>query len=558
MKIIIFTDTYNPQVNGVVTSINDTVRELREHGHEIHIFCPADKKLRKGKYIHTISSFTFIPYPEYKVAIPVPPKIISKIKRIDPDIIHIHTPASIGLLGIYVGKKLNIPIVATYHTLLNEYMEYLPGSRISVFKKLNKKMLNKYISFFYNKTDAITVPSNYTKNVLKQYKIKIKIETIPNGIVTKLYKRKRTKNRKYTILHVGRLCKEKNIDILIKAYKKIVNKMPNSQLLILSKGPYETILKSLVKKLGMEKYIKFLGYVSEEEKIKLYNSSDLFVIPSTTDTQGIVTIEAMASGTPVIAANIAGSKEFVKNNYNGLLFKPNDINDLSKKILSVYKNKNTTAKLVKNAYKTADMLDIKNCIQKLENLYASLINNNYCINSKPLKISVVVCAKNKEKNIESCLNALNLQEIRPEIIVVDIHSTDKTVKIAKKYTKKIFYADNFIEARNIGCQKSKHEIVAYCTADAVPPKNWTKNILKLIKKYECVSGPINLRKGSIISKIRFMLRFNLIPRFFSFFGCSYIQNENAAFRKEFLKNRGLKNRNAKFHNSIAIFVSRKT
>jgi len=155
---------------------------------------------------------------------------------------------------------------------------------------------------------------------------------------------------------------------------------------------------------------------------------------------------------------------------------------------------------------------------------------------KPL-ISVVVCTKNEEKYIENCLKALSKQVIKPELIVVDGHSSDKTVEIAKKYADKIVYDSGrgLGEARNIGWKAAKSNIVAYCDADSIPPKDWTRKIAELMDKYDCVSGPLSAYDGSRIMKLKFKVWADLFPRMLSLGGYNCVWGANMAFKKEVLK-----------------------
>lgn len=152
---------------------------------------------------------------------------------------------------------------------------------------------------------------------------------------------------------------------------------------------------------------------------------------------------------------------------------------------------------------------------------------------KYYKISVVVCTKNEEKYIEACLKALSKQLIKSEIIVVDAHSSDRTISLAKKYADKILYDNKkgISDARNIGFKAAKGNIVAYCDADTVPRKEWTKNILELLEKYDAVSGPLIANDGNLKLKINMKLFADIFPRVASLLGWNLVWGANMAFRK---------------------------
>lgn len=357
MKIAFFTDTYYPQINGVSKSIELFYKHLTRLGNEVHIFCPDG--LCKERYIHPISSFKFKNYPGYRVGLPTL-KIIREIKKINPDVIHIHSPFSIGLIGMSIAKILKIPIVATYHTMLSEYFNY---AGTSSFKK---EIADRYTKCFFDRASIVIVPSKSIKNLFKKYKVKRPIKILPTPLDIKIVKNNKRKNKKLTILHVGRICKEKRIEIVLNAFEKIHKKI-NSKLIITSDGPDRKRLEKLCKKLKIEKDVIFTGYVSDNKLIKLYSNADIFVSASDTETQGLVILEAMACGCPVIARNALGFKDFVLNRKNGILFDTE--NELVENIMLVKKNRNLRNKLIKNGYETVRKFSISNYVKNIEDIY---------------------------------------------------------------------------------------------------------------------------------------------------------------------------------------------
>ncbi|MCD6476993.1 MAG: glycosyltransferase, partial [Candidatus Aenigmarchaeota archaeon] len=339
MKIVYFTETYHPQKDGVVKVIDLYKKELEKRGHKVYIFAPGPG--RKEKDVFRFRSIVFKPYPEYRIALPKA-RLIKKIIEIKPDIIHLHGPMTAGLMGLSVAKILGIPVIVTYHTHLTEYTDFLTKRA----KKVGKAITIKYIKWFHNRADVIISPSKPIAKELKQYGIIKPIKIIPTGLDIKPRNKIRKLNKTPMILHVGRLCKEKSIDVIIKEFKKI----KNGKLIILSKGPDEKRLKDLVKKLHLEKKVKFTGRVSDKKRDKYYKTCDVFVSASSTETQGMVVLEAMAYGCPVIARHARGFKDIIKNGYNGLLFKKDS--ELHTKIEKLLLNNKLRKKLIKNGYKT--------------------------------------------------------------------------------------------------------------------------------------------------------------------------------------------------------------
>jgi len=364
MKIAYFTDTYEPQINGVVTSIKLFVENLRKNGHEVYIFCPSCSK--RDKFTYVFHSKKFKSYPEYRVGMPNI-KLLKEIKKINPDVIHVHSPFTLGVAGLAIGRILNIPVIATYHTMLKEYKEYAGSTHF--FKR---GAIENYTKWFFNRASIISSPSRETKKMLKECGIKKRIEIFPTPSNLDI---RNVKNKKPFILHVGRLCREKRIEIILKAFEKIYSKV-NVKLIITSDGPDKKRLMNLCKELKIDKKVVFTGYLTKKELLKLYSTASLFVSASDTETQGLVVLEAMASGCLVIARNAQGFKDVVKNGKNGLLFNTED--ELAEKMLFVLKNRKNRS-IIKNAYKTVKQFSLEN--NNIEKLYYEALRNN-----KPSKV----------------------------------------------------------------------------------------------------------------------------------------------------------------------------
>jgi len=368
MRIAFFTDSYLPTFDGVTRAVINFRKGLEELGNEVYVFAPKQigKEVKKEKRTFYYSGIPFKPYPSYTVPLlPLPP--IAKISKIKPEIIHCHGIALLSFTGLEASKLFDIPCVSTFHTYFPKALHYIPlGEK---FKKPTKRMINAYIKFFLNHSNVAIAPSKFIKNKLEKMGIK-NVEYVPNGIDIKKFEKGngRRIRRKYGIkdnenlvLYLGRLAKEKNIDLLIKAFSLIKKK--EIKLMISGTGPEEEKLKSLAKKLKVNAI--FTGFVRDEEIADYYAACDIFCIPSSFETQGIVAIEAMASGKGVLALNSMALKEVVKNGKNGLLFKKNP-KELSEKILISLEKKEDYRE---EALKTAKEYSIENTTKKLLNVY---------------------------------------------------------------------------------------------------------------------------------------------------------------------------------------------
>ncbi|RLG21213.1 hypothetical protein DRN74_03015 [Candidatus Micrarchaeota archaeon] len=365
MRIGFFSDTYFPETNGVVMSINIFGGELVRRGHEVHVICPkSDRTEERGMKIHSRNGIPFLPYPGYIIAFPWGPVP-------DLDIVHAHGPFTMGIHAVHTAHKQKIPLVATFHTMLPDYVHYIAPYG----KRIMSRVAEAYCYWHYSYYDKVIVPSHVIKRKVSAW-IKNEIEVIPTGTDTKLFRpirksiaRKKMKLEAYDkiYLYLGRIGMEKNIDVLLKAARKFLKK--NDILVIAGKGPWEAEMHRLIKRLGIEKHVRYLGFLERDMVPYCYAAADVFITASESETQGLVLTEAMACGTPVVAANALAIPEIVKDGVNGYLFPAGDYEALAEIILK----KEFTKSMIKEAYKTANEFSVDSSVSKLEALYNSLI-----------------------------------------------------------------------------------------------------------------------------------------------------------------------------------------
>jgi len=369
MRIAFFTDSYLPTFDGVTRAVINFRKGLEELGNEVYIFAPKQigKKVKKEKRTFYYSGIPFKPYPSYTIPLlPLPP--IAKISKIKPEIIHCHGIALLSFSGLEASKLFDTPCVSTFHTYFPKALHYIPlGEKL---KKPTTKMIIAYIRFFLNRSNVAIAPSMFIKKKLERIGVK-NVEYVPNGVDIKKFskgngerirKKYGIKNNEELVLYLGRLAKEKNLDLLIRAFSLIKQKNKNIRLMVAGIGPEEERLKILAKKLNVNAI--FTGFVGDEEISDYYAACDIFCIPSSFETQGVVAIEAMASGKGVVALDSMALKEVV-NGKNGILFKSN-AKDLSEKILIALEKKEDYRE---EALKTAKEYSIENTTKKLLNVY---------------------------------------------------------------------------------------------------------------------------------------------------------------------------------------------
>lgn len=407
MRIAFFTDTYLPNIDGVVISITNTKHELEKMGHKVFVFAPSPSikiengknKKNKEKDTFLYPAIPFIPYPQYKLAF-FTYGIREILKRKKIDIIHSHGMGPMGMAALYCAKRTKKPIVGTLHTNIQEATHYI--TKIKKAQKFLKNVAWQYLRLYYNECDAVIVPSEYMKKECERHGIK-NVCVIPNGIYLERFlgrkgrekegkrreirekeeKREKEENAKLkwknniVVLYVGRLVREKNLDVVIKAAKLLERegkiKVGNKYIhfVIVGGGPAEEYYKSLTTKYKVGHLFTFVGRVEHEEVVKYYRNADVFVFPSKFETQGLSGIEAMACGLPVAGARFLAIPDIVKDGFNGYLFSPNSAKDCMRALLLTIKNKK---RLRKNAIKTAKKYSVEKCTQQHLSLYNSLIN----------------------------------------------------------------------------------------------------------------------------------------------------------------------------------------
>lgn len=378
MNIAFFTDTYLPNTDGVVTLLLNYTRELEKQGHEVFIFSPGTQKQKeenKDPHIYYFTSKSFKPYPDYRIAVFNFFSPIQLMKDLKIDVIHSHGVATTGLAAIQSSKKLGIPAISTFHTLLPEAMHYVTNQ--PQLKGVLQNVAWSYLSWYYSQFRKTTVPSDFTRKILESHKVSNTF-LLPGGVDSKKFnssvsgdaarKKFGIKKSAPVVLHLGRVALEKNIGTIIDSAQNVINIMPDTIFMIAGKGPAEAYYKELVKQKGLDSHFVFTGYVENELLPSVYACADALAFPSSFDTQGLVVLEAMACGTPAVVRKGSAPSEFVVDGANGQVF--SDHFDFHEKIISALKSKK---ELGPNAARTAGEFAIGAMTERLIDLYGSLL-----------------------------------------------------------------------------------------------------------------------------------------------------------------------------------------
>lgn len=404
MNIAMFVDCYYPRVNGVVVSVKSYSEALTKLGHKVCIVCPSysDTQEKNGPVFFTdktvknsadvevfrVDAMGVIWSKEDRAArLDQWHKIKRKMDDFAPDIIHINCEYLIGWFGITYARHRHIPSVYTFHTLWEEYMkcysDLLPDFAL---KKLGKEL----VKFYLTKADEIIVPTQRIGNVVDRYDVGKPYDILPTGIpediakfdkkyvslfFNRMHKLLPVIQKKHILLYSGRIVKEKNLDFLIDMLGEVRKTVNDAVLLFVGGGPYEEELKKKAKAKSYSWNICFAGYRTRDELSYFYNFADLFVFPSLTETQGLVTVEAMMCGLPVVAIGEMGTLDIMQGDHGGFMVK-NDINEFSARVCELLTDKKLYAEKKAEALEWSKQWSLGTLTKKLELCYDKAIQNH--------------------------------------------------------------------------------------------------------------------------------------------------------------------------------------
>lgn len=363
MRIGLFSDTYPPQINGVATATKTLFDAFKRNNHQVYVITtnPFSNKVEFDGEVLRIPGITLKKLYSYKLAGFIHPKVTKIIKKLRLDIIHIQTEAGIGIYGRLLASKFKIPLVYTYHTMYVDYTYYFTKGILDPAAKGIVKKWTKYIS---SSVTEMTTPSLKTKNALREYGVDRYINVIPNGInldmfeeknidhkYIKEFKDKFNLNDKYILLSLGRIAKEKSIDVLLESYKSFLENpiVDNTILLIVGDGPDKENLERLSIELGISNNVIFVGKVPHDKVPCFYYMSNLYISASTSETQGLTFIEAIATKTLVLCRYDENLEDVIEEGKTGFFF--SDDQSFIKKINYILSlKKEEYDQIIENAY----------------------------------------------------------------------------------------------------------------------------------------------------------------------------------------------------------------
>lgn len=387
MKILIASDLHWPTINGVASFSRNLAQGLAARGHEVLVIAPSQIGKRYEEYDknHLVKRTVSVPFPFYQ-NFRISPAAQIEVKKIieefEPDVIHIQMLMWIGQAAMRYGNKNGIPIVSTNHAMPENLLDNL--RLLAPLAKPISYMLTEYGRRFHSKSDFITMP---TKSAIAMFdavnKVKVPMEAVSNGIdlgrfttgkaPAEIYTKFDIPTDKPIITYVGRLDAEKHLSVLVEAYAAIREKS-GAHLVIVGAGTDSENLKNLVYRLKIDEDVTFTGRVSDEDLVDLHKVGTVFCMPSPAELQSIATLEAMASGQPVVAVDAGALGELCQNERNGYLCDQDNVEQVAAGLEKIIADPKLRAEMSKQSIAIANTHDINHTLDRFETIYTELIN----------------------------------------------------------------------------------------------------------------------------------------------------------------------------------------
>ncbi len=381
MHVLMLSDVYFPRINGVSTSIETFRRDLADLDFRISLIAPEYATADKTPDTWRVPSRKVLFDPEDRLM--HWDHLMQTVKRAgsnDVDMVHIQTPFLAHYAGIRAGRRLGVPMVATYHTHFEEYIHhYLPLLPRPALRLLARRLARNQC----NDLDAVVVPSEAMRQTLSDYGVTAPLHILPTGIPIERFsggngqlfrERHAIAPQRPLALYVGRIAHEKNIDFLLEAADLVRRQRPDFLLLIAGEGPALAGLRRSAEKLGLNDNIRFVGYLDRETELPdCYAAADVFVFSSKTETQGLVLLEAMAAGIPVYAFAAMGTRDIVEPR-RGAVVAPQESAAFSAGLTALLADPQRLRQLSVQAREFANAWSAPERARQLAELYRSLVD----------------------------------------------------------------------------------------------------------------------------------------------------------------------------------------
>lgn len=383
MHIAHFTNAYYPVISGVVRSVSAFRRALTRLGHNVFVFAQdVNGYVDDEPFVFRYPAVKLPLAGDFPAVIPISPYINQLLPSLKLDVIHAHHPILLGQAAAHISEDMGLPFVFTFHTQYREYSHYFPLPQETVQEFL-KGAIDNWLMDFMKKCQHVVVPTESMRQILvSSYGLLDRVTVIPTGIELEPYRRadgeiiraERGWNEDRVMISVGRLAAEKNWKTLLKAGEIVLGEHPNLRIVLIGDGPERDHLEEYVDELGIRERVEFIGKVPFDEVPGYLKAADFFGFSSLSETQGLVSLEALAAGLPVVAINATGTRDVVEDGVVGLLTE-NSSDALAEAIHRLLSDDHMMARFRRAAVDKAAEFDIIYQADKLVQVYQHAIED---------------------------------------------------------------------------------------------------------------------------------------------------------------------------------------
>lgn len=378
MNILMMTNTFTPHVGGVARSVKFFTEEYRKAGHRVVVVAPEFENMPMDEAdvvrMPAIQNFNGS---DFSVVIPVPRYLMNQLEDFQPDVVHSHHPFLLGASAVRVANHFNRPLVFTHHTLYEKYTHYVPGDSPQM-----KEFAIELSTGYANLCDHVVAPSASVAEILRERGVEKPITCIPTGVHVdefsdgdgeRFRKQMNITADALVVGHLGRLAPEKNLPFLARAAARFLEQNDEAWFVVVGSGPSESEIRSIFMEAGLLERLVMPGSLSGQDLVDAYHAMDVFAFASQTETQGMVLVEAMAAGVPVVAVDASGAREVVADKKNGRLLDNEDESEFAA-ALSWFARLDEAGRrgLREEALKTAENYSMRRCGERMLDLYEQL------------------------------------------------------------------------------------------------------------------------------------------------------------------------------------------
>ncbi len=380
MRIAFVSDTFVPEFNGIVTATVRHTAGLVARGHDVHMYCPRYREAcaaPEGVDVRRHPSFSWPGNPDTRVSLVWPPALARELADFGPDVIHVQTPLALGASALRAARKLGVPCVQTYHSWIPGFMAYISPSRVlglvrGPIRPHESWFSKTFVRTVYGWNDLVLAPSHTLVAELRELGVRAPCRTQTNGIDLTEFTPKATYEPTRTVLVTGRLGYEKHAEEVIAAFALFAPAHPGWRLRILGEGPAAPYLHALVEREDLGSLVTFRGFIDRADLIAEYAHADIFATASDIETQGLVVLEAMAVGTPVVGVRALAVPEMARDGVHGIIVEPHDTRAMARALAALADDDALRERLGRAAVQAAAAHALPGALDSLEYVYREL------------------------------------------------------------------------------------------------------------------------------------------------------------------------------------------